>query len=107
MKRDYKKLTKQQFLQKMAREPCKRVVQVDEQPSQVMAVEDCADTAVDIDDVQLQDGMRLAVVANVEDSTSKLMKSVSPVFQSGVSPVCVVLTCYTLSGLMAWLRADD
>ncbi len=78
-KRDYKKLTKQQFLQKMAREPCKRVVQVDEQPSQVMAVEDCADTAVDIDDVQLQDGMRLAVVANVEDSTSKLMNSVSPV----------------------------
>ncbi|GLC35397.1 hypothetical protein PLESTM_000315600 [Pleodorina starrii] len=72
VKRDYVKLTQTQFLQKMQREGCVRVVPVDEQPSQILAVDDCTDKAVDVDDVQLQDNMRLAVVVGAEDASNWL-----------------------------------
>ncbi len=84
VKCDYPKLTKSQFEKKMARQRCACVVPVDAQPSQILALEDCADAAVDIDDVQLHDGMRLAVVASrgaalvgcAENASNKLEKTV-------------------------------
>ncbi len=45
VKRDYRMLSKQQFVAKMDSNHCRQVVPVDEQPSQLLALRDCADTA--------------------------------------------------------------
>ncbi|PNW88116.1 hypothetical protein CHLRE_01g014950v5 [Chlamydomonas reinhardtii] len=55
---------------------CRQVVPVDEKPSQLLALADCADTAVDTEDVQLQDGMQLAMVVGAEGASKKIEKSV-------------------------------
>ncbi len=69
-------LSKQQFVVKMNSNDCRQVVPVDQQPSQLLALRDCADTAVDIEDVQLQDGMRLAMVAGAEDGGNRIKHAV-------------------------------
>ncbi len=76
VKRDYRKLTKKQFTAKMGSYACRQVVPVDEKPSQLLALADCADTAVDIEDVQLQDGMQLVMVVGAEGASKKIEKSV-------------------------------
>ncbi|KAG2452714.1 hypothetical protein HYH02_002946 [Chlamydomonas schloesseri] len=77
VKREYRQLSKNQFLKKMERERSIRVVPVDEQPREVLVVDDCADTAVDIDDLTLTDGMRLAVVVGAEYERIKLEQQVA------------------------------
>lgn len=77
MKRKYSELSKDKFITKILREGSTRVVRVNAQPSKVLVVDDCADTAVDVDDVQLQDDIQLAVVVRAEDAINKLVPTVS------------------------------
>lgn len=78
VKRKYSELSKDKFITKILREGSTRVVRVNAQPSKVLVVDDCADTAVDVDDVQLQDDIQLAVVVRAEDAINKLVPTPAP-----------------------------
>lgn len=111
VKRYYRKLTKKQFTAKMGSYACRQVVPVDEKPSQLLALADCADTAVDTEDVQLQDGMQLAMVVGAEGASKKIEKSVRGslcsyrhstglfiYFVERVQPICTPHTCMPAVG---------
>ncbi|KAG2497111.1 hypothetical protein HYH03_004702 [Edaphochlamys debaryana] len=69
VKKDYPKLSPAQLQQRLIREKYYRVLPVDAAPAQLLQFEDCADGALDVEDVELRDGMRLAVVVNAAAST--------------------------------------
>lgn len=75
--RHFPKLSEKQFEMKMGRERYFRVVPVKEQPSQLLALDDCPYQAVDIDDVELQDDMQLAVVVGAPDVLRQAQEQVS------------------------------
>ncbi|KAG2442924.1 hypothetical protein HXX76_003000 [Chlamydomonas incerta] len=78
-KLNFKHVTKKQLVKQMEREHYFRVVKVAEQPSQPLALEKCAADFVDINKLQLQDDVKLAVVVGGEHALSKLTRQVETI----------------------------
>ncbi|KXZ49609.1 hypothetical protein GPECTOR_20g465 [Gonium pectorale] len=66
IKRDFRKLTPNQLQKKLNQKGYFHVLPVDEQPPLLLQLADCCDRA---EDVELRDGMQLAVVVDAKAST--------------------------------------
>ncbi|PNH08294.1 hypothetical protein TSOC_005176, partial [Tetrabaena socialis] len=62
LRRSFREITHEQLSTKLSAKGFDAVHLVDDKPQQLLQLRDCEHTAIDIDDVELRDGMQLAVV---------------------------------------------